>query len=172
MHRNFRGDQGATLVEFALLAPLLFALLLGIMTAGLAYSADISMNSAVRESARFGATLPVDGDMPNWLDDVADVVLASATGDLDDGTAGRSVCVAYAYPDGTEVGDRTARVTIAEDGTRVQTVGATCFSDGRPADERRVQVQASRSARIEAILYNQTFTLNADAVVRYERFNP
>ncbi len=166
------GEQGATLLEFALIAPLLFALLLGVMTAGLAYSADIALNGAVREAARFGATLPVNGDMSAWLNDVGDVTVAAATGDLDDGEDGRFVCVSYTYPDGTLAGDRTARLTIAEDGTRVETVGASCYADGRPDDERRIQVQAVRNADIQAVIYTQTVALTAEFVVLYERAGP
>src|SRR5258708_12152723 len=52
-----RGEQGASLVEFALIVPLLFALVLGIATGGLAYNRKISITNSRREGARFGATL-------------------------------------------------------------------------------------------------------------------
>ncbi|MFP5580169.1 MAG: TadE family protein [Acidimicrobiia bacterium] len=62
-----RREAGASLVEFALLAPVLFALLLGMITGGLSLSRKNSMENAVREGARFGATLNEDS---SWSSDV------------------------------------------------------------------------------------------------------
>lgn len=47
-----RGDAGSVLVEFALVAPLLFLLLFGIVDWGLVISDQISMRDGVREGAR------------------------------------------------------------------------------------------------------------------------
>ena len=45
-------ERGAVAVEFALLAPVLVMLLLGIMEFGRAYNAQISLSSAAREGVR------------------------------------------------------------------------------------------------------------------------
>lgn len=45
-------ELGAVAVEFALLAPILIMLLLGIMEFGRAYNAQISLSSAAREGVR------------------------------------------------------------------------------------------------------------------------
>jgi Flp pilus assembly protein TadG len=45
-------ERGAVAVEFALLAPVLIMLLLGIMEFGRAYNAQITLSSAARESVR------------------------------------------------------------------------------------------------------------------------
>ncbi|MGO4804124.1 TadE family protein [Arthrobacter sp. 2MCAF15] len=45
-------ERGAVAVEFALLAPVLIMLLLGIMEFGRAYNAQISLSSAAREGVR------------------------------------------------------------------------------------------------------------------------
>lgn len=45
-------EHGAVAVEFALLAPVLIMLLLGIMEFGRAYNAQISLSSAAREGVR------------------------------------------------------------------------------------------------------------------------
>ncbi|MCX6497445.1 MAG: pilus assembly protein [Arthrobacter sp.] len=45
-------QRGAVAVEFALLAPLLILLLLGIMEFGRAYNAQITLSNAAREGAR------------------------------------------------------------------------------------------------------------------------
>jgi Flp pilus assembly protein TadG len=47
-----RSEHGAVAVEFALLAPVLILLLLGIMEFGLAYNVQISLSNAAREGVR------------------------------------------------------------------------------------------------------------------------
>ena len=55
MWRRYRGDGGASLVEFALVLPLLALFLFGIVQFGLAYDQKQSINSAAREGARSAA---------------------------------------------------------------------------------------------------------------------
>ncbi len=161
-------ERGAVMVEFALVLPVLLAFLLGTVTVGTAYNQNISMNNAARESSRYGAVRPVEDDLSAWLETVADVAVAAATGDVGANVSGQFVCVAYVYPNGTSSDDRTIRL-IEEGGTRQIQTGQTCFSDGRPSDERRVQVHLTRDTDIEAVLFSQTITLNANAVTRFER---
>jgi Flp pilus assembly protein TadG len=158
------------MVEFALVLPVLLAFLLGTVTVGTAYDQSISMNNAARESSRYGAVRSVESDLSSWLETVADVAVASATGDLDAAVSGQFVCVAYVYPDGTSSEDRTVRL-VEQSGTRQVQTGQTCFSDGRPSDERRVQVQLTRDTDIEAVIFSQTITLNASSVARFERLS-
>lgn len=47
-----RNERGAVAVEFALLAPVLVMLLLGIMEFGRAYNVQVSLSSAAREGVR------------------------------------------------------------------------------------------------------------------------
>ena len=162
-------ESGASLVEFALVLPVLLALLLGIISGGITFSRSIAVDNAAREAARYGATLPVDGDMNAWLNDVADVAIRSATGDLDDGEQGRQVCVAYVYPDGSAADDQTTQITVDTAGARTVTSGGICFSDGRPSDERRVQVQLQRQSDIILVLWGRTVTLEGDSTARFER---
>jgi Flp pilus assembly protein TadG len=49
-------ERGVSAVEFALVLPLLLALMLGIITAGLGYNNVLGLSDGVREGARFGAT--------------------------------------------------------------------------------------------------------------------
>jgi TadE-like protein len=58
-----RAEHGAVALEFALLAPLLFALLFGIITAGLGYNNVLGVADGVHEGARFGATTL---SSPSW----------------------------------------------------------------------------------------------------------
>ena len=165
-HAN--GEQGASLVEFAMILPVLAALLVGIVTSGLALNGKNSVNNAAREGARHGATLPVDTTMTDWLNDGADVTIRPATGELDDGIDGRAACIAYVFPNGSAATDRTAKVEINPAGTRTYSLGQ-CFADGRPNDERRVQVSATRDTEIFALFFVKGVTLDAESVARFER---
>lgn len=166
--RKNRREEGASLIEFAMILPILAALLLGIVTVGLALNGKNSINNAAREAARYGATLSVETTMTNWLNNVADVAIRSGTGQLDDGVDGRNLCVAYVYPAGTAVTDQTSKVDIDPAGNRTYDT-AWCFDDGRPGDERRVQVVAARDTEILALFFIRGVTLDAESVARFER---
>lgn len=163
-----RRDRGAALVEFALVMPLLMALLVGAVTAGVAYDRNNSLNNGARESSRFGATLPVTSGLSTWLNDVADVARDSTAGELEAMDPGQRICVAYVYPSGAGADDQTVRV-VEVAGVRTVTVGSTCFTDGRPADERRVQVRLQRDTDFDAVFFTSTLTLDTRSVVRFER---
>lgn len=57
--RRIRAEDGAVAVEFALLLPILVALLLGIMEFSLVMNAQITLTNAAREGAR---TVAVEND--------------------------------------------------------------------------------------------------------------
>ncbi len=163
-----RGDDGAALIEFALFLPILLMVLVGTVTGGVAFARAHSLDNAAREGARFGATLPVNGDLTTWLNDVAAVAQAAATGDLEDGLSGREICVAYVYPDGTGAADQTMSLTIDEAGTP-STAAAWCFDDGRPPTDRRVQVATQRSSFFNAIFFQRDLTLTGRSAAQFER---
>lgn len=158
-------SRGASLVEMALVLPLLLMLLMGIVSAGLAYYHQIGLTHAAREAARYGATLPVDNfaSMNNWLAAVEARAMEAATGSLAPGTPGALICVAYVHPNGADPSDQTAKI---ENGS--VTPGATCFSDGRPNDERRVQVHVIRDVDFNVLVFNTTLTIDSEGVSRFE----
>jgi Flp pilus assembly protein TadG len=67
------GDAGAALVEFALVAPLLFMLIFGIYAFALGYNAKVEITGAAREGARAVA-------LRQTAPPLADVVKAAAPG--------------------------------------------------------------------------------------------
>ena len=153
-------ERGANLVEFALVMPLLVVLLVGTITAGMAYGRHNSIQNAAREASRFAATLPGPADN-SWLGAVRDVARAAAAGDLDPTVAGQYICVALITDGGT--------VRLVDQGGVQATSNTQCFSDGRPADEPRIQVVTSRQTRIEAVFFGWDVTLRANAAARFER---
>lgn len=158
------------MLEFALVLPVLISFLAAIVTGGVAIGQSVSLNNASREAARYGAVLPVDGDLNTWLGSVADVAISAAAGDLSPSAAGQVICVAYVHPDGVEPDDRTVRI-VETNGVRTVTTGATCRSDGRPSSERRVQVTVARSGYFDAFVFTTDLTLDGHAVARFERFD-
>lgn len=52
--RRSRGQQGASAVEFALVMPLLFLVLFGIISFGIVFAQQLALGNAAREGARFG----------------------------------------------------------------------------------------------------------------------
>ena len=57
-HRRVAGERGAVAVEFALVAPILLVLVLGIFEFGYGYHAWDATQNAAREGARLGAVSP------------------------------------------------------------------------------------------------------------------
>ena len=161
---NQRGERGASLLEFALVLPLIVMLVLGLVSSGVAYNEKITLTHASREAARFAATYPVSNaaDLDAWLADVEARAIDDAAGSLDAGTPGLHICVAYVFPDGSAADDRTrSRLNGVPDPN-------PCFVDGRPSDERRVQIEVRRDAEIEALLFSTTITLRSEATSRFE----
>jgi len=64
-------DRGASLIEFALVTPLLLALVLGIIEFGWVYNGYITLNGATREGARIATIyklLPVDEGYTGYIE--------------------------------------------------------------------------------------------------------
>jgi Flp pilus assembly protein TadG len=154
-------ERGASLVEFALVLPLLLMIVLGLVSAGAAYNLKITLTHAAREAARYAAILPTDGDTSAWLTEVETHLVADATGALDTGQPGAAYCIAFV--DGSSTGTETKNLT--EDGT---VTSGWCFDDLRGTDEWRVQIEVRRDANLSALVFSKTVTLTTDAVSRYE----
>lgn len=158
-------ERGAAVVEFALLAVLLFMLIFAGITTGIAVSQANGLQTAAREGARFGATLP-NANVPANLDTIISVVKAAGTGDLDSSVPGQYICVAFT--------DGSAASVRAETAGVLSTPGADCFTaagitDNRPVGEERIQIVVERDTSIEAVAFDVDVTLSSEAVARYER---
>lgn len=177
--RRACGDDGATLVEFAFVAPVFVAILLGMFTGGLAFNQKISVTNGVREGSRYGATLPVassasctgqtPGSMSCWLTKVADITQHSSEGTLAASVSSSSICVAFVYPAGTAATDISGKLVRTPSGDVITTgSGVQCFSDDRSNSERRVQVTGSRQGKIEYVFGTSTPTMSSTSVTRFE----
>ncbi len=164
----FGDERGASLVELAFALPLLIMLLVGMVSAGIAYNHQLALTHAAREGGRYAATLPVTnfGSMNNWLDEVATQVAGDATGTLSSGVPGRYICVAYVHPNGTLSTDSTK--SRVEDSSGVSYPSTPCFADGRPGDERRIQVEVGRDTDFNVVFFSATVNLDSEAVNRFE----
>lgn len=161
-------SRGAALVELAIALPILIMLIVGMVSAGVAYNNQLALTHAAREAGRYAATLPVTNfvDTQAWLDEIAASTVDNATGSLNAGTPGLTICVAFVHPDGALALDQTQSRTDV--GGVVTYSASPCISDGRPDDERRVQVSVARDVDFSAVFFSTTLTLDAEAVSLFE----
>lgn len=152
-------DGGAAAVEFALLLPIFLAIVLGIITIGLAFERWIGITQAAREGSRVGATLslaasndPPPGDINTWLQKVYDSSLrASGLATTDPGFA---ACVALF--DGT---------TFTKRNQSGQSTGE-CYADGQSGP--RVQVVLQRDTFWDWFFVQQNVTIRSRSTTRWE----
>lgn len=101
---GLRDERGTALVEFALVLPMLLAVLVGILSFGRAMNYDEQATHLANEAARYAAVDSVPagatGTLGQWVRSQVDSPeLANATGAV----SGTQVCIAYG-PSGTTVG--------------------------------------------------------------------
>lgn len=165
-------EQGAALVEFALLFPVFMTLILGMFTGGLAYNQNISLTHAAREGARYAATLAKEpGGLPatNWTGAVIDRVVEAATDDLDTTQPGHFVCVALVKADGTTVWTDTSGTSYSKiRGTPPTALPSHCYGDGLTDPYSRVHVVVGRPGKIQTIAFTRNLQLNSKGTARYE----
>ena len=107
-HRHhIRSDRGQTAVEFALVAPILIALLLGIVQAGIAFHNYLSVTDAARAVARKAILIRFTPLSQSDINQIAD----DASPDLDKTQLGATVAPDPADTTPWESGD-TITVTV------------------------------------------------------------
>ena len=166
-------SRGAAIIEFAIVAPLLFMLLMGTVTGGIALNDRMAVTNGVREGSRYGATLAVaaagctsGSQLDCWLAQVASVAEQASEGELGSTVTSRQLCVAYVHPSGTAAVDSTRRLLRTAGGDVYS--NATCFADDRPNGERRVQVTGQRDGELQWVLGTTNLTLTGRSVTRFE----
>ncbi|CAN5580547.1 hypothetical protein BH18ACT8_BH18ACT8_00610 [soil metagenome] len=153
-----RGDTGAVAVEFALILPILIALMLGITTAGFSYSKALATTDAVREGARFGATTltsPPPAGSTSWA-----AAVQTKTAELSYGGATASqVCVQLVRAGGAVVQSSTCSIGSAAPATPTSLVTPDCA----------VKVWAEVPVTINIGIQSWDVDVVRGAVARYER---
>lgn len=156
-------DSGAAMIELAIAFSLLVTLLVGTVTAAVAFSQQNSIENAAREGSRFGATLPGDPTTSAWLQEVLDVTRAAGVGDLDTTVPGQFICVAYVAESGS------ASALRQTGGGAPDASNSACYSDGLGTSESRVQVVTGRDSAIQGVFFSVDLELRGQAAARYER---
>ncbi|MDP9442631.1 MAG: pilus assembly protein [Actinomycetota bacterium] len=162
-------EQGAALVEFALLFPVFMTLILGMFTGGLAYNQDISLAHAAREGARYGATLPKGsgGTAPDaWREAIKARVLEAATNDLNLAKPGHYICVALVTGAGGVDGN------YHEHWGDAPVLPNECYLDGVTDTAGRVHVLVGRPGKIQLLFTSYDLKLTSKGTSRYEDPTP
>lgn len=165
-----RGEDGAAVVEFALVLPILVIVVLGIVTGGMSYSNAIGVQNAVREGARFGAT----GDVTQvtWADDV---ITRVRTTQFDDGTtaadSSTSVCAQLFKAPSTV---SAWECSIGQQGGPALTMPASASDEpavpaGLSAGVCVVRVLAAREFEINGGIASWSGTITRGSTALYER---
>jgi Flp pilus assembly protein TadG len=156
--RRGRDERGAALVEFALILPLVMALILGLVSGGAAYNRKISMNGAVREGSRFAATLDGSGSFVTgtWAGDVQARTAELSTGDLT--TAQVCVKLVDAATGATVTGGGYSAGTCSGEPAKPPTATSGCV----------IKVWAARPDKLQVMFFSADLTLTAKSVARYE----
>jgi Flp pilus assembly protein TadG len=153
--------------------PLLMVLLIGMVSAGLAWNQQLSLTHAAREGARYGATIPRDQSFTagTWAGNVRNLIIDRSAGELDHAEA--TVCVSLVEGTGgaTSVvsggGNPVTNWTTNGDGTPCipnEDYQLVSDSDGG----RRVQVVVTRPGTIDIVFHRWDFTMTSDATARAE----
>ena len=151
--RRRHDDRGASLVEFALILPLLAMLVTGLFSSAMLYDGKMQLTHAAREGARYGAAVPDDEIFASgtWAENVRRLVIQREGGRLTEA----DVCVA---------------LVTGNPATAVHTTnGGVCFDDaGSGEANMRVQVSATRTTRFDAVAFSRDVTTTARASARFE----
>jgi Flp pilus assembly protein TadG len=166
-----RGERGASLVEFVLIMPVLLIIVFGGITAALAYEHKADVSHAVRDGARYGATVPLgqcdttaNCGSRNWAELVQYVTAQRSDGAL----TTSQICVALVTGSSGTVYVRQGGTYTTGTNSTFPTVG--CFNDGNVDSGNRVHVSAVRGGdKINLVFSTITTTTSSNGTARYEQ---
>jgi Flp pilus assembly protein TadG len=99
-----RRQRGSAVVEMAIVAPVAFLLLIGLIEFSLVFFVTLTMQYAVREGARYAVTGRADADPSSRLNSVMQVIRTNSAGYLD------SVCPVFSVNGTTSSSANSATV--------------------------------------------------------------
>jgi hypothetical protein len=171
------GDRGVALVEFALVFPILIALIIGMVSAGLAWNQKLQLTHGAREGARYGAIVDSNQTFDNglgWGRNVLDVTIARAGSDLEVDGATACVSLVRNSPGVVYSTDHVARATRSCGSWSYTTGGAPCISgqtypvSGAADIGLRAQVVLDRPGTFETLFITRDLNLTASATAKSE----
>jgi Flp pilus assembly protein TadG len=161
------------MVEFVLILPVFLILIFGGITAALSYVHQESVTHAVRDGARYGATVPVaqcdttsNCGNKTWAQLVQQVTADRSVGAL----STSQICVSLVSGSSGAIytghGARSNYTTGTS--TTFPTIG--CFNDGNTTTDTRVHVSASRGGdTINLVFHTINITVTGKGTARYEQ---
>lgn len=173
--RPARRDEGAAAVEFALLFPIFMILAMGTISAGMAFSRQINLTQAARETSRYGATLDVSAQAgadqtahtDAWLA-LVDTAATTAVGAADNPVGGYDqLCVALVVTDGSGLATTGSR--HLNHGSSATSGACTDTKTAAIPNTTYVQVVMLRKVQFFALFINPTIHVDAVSVTPYER---
>jgi hypothetical protein len=154
-------ESGSTVVEFALVLPILITLLMGTVTAGLAYNDKLSIANAVRESARLGSAIDYNTSPTTWANSVQ-LRVQQAYANPASTLALTQICVSLLNDAGTAIASPSIQGTTC--GTAPEMPALV------PAGSCVVRVWVSKPAKIQLAVFPQIdFAIGASSVSYYGR---
>ena len=161
--RRARGERGASLVEFALVVPLLLMIVFGAFSGAVAFNNKQDIVYAAREGARYGATVPQSQCTPTancggktWAQLVQAVVVERSDGEI----KASEVCAALVS--GSPGTVASAPFTTKADGT-------SCYNDANGGAGARVQVSVSHAGSLNAVFLVIPLTTSSQATAHFEQ---
>lgn len=153
-HRRFGTERGASMVEFALVLPVVMALMMAIFTGGAAYFQKISLVDSAREGARYGASLKVPtGGVAAWKQAVQSRVAQLSGGQL----VTTDVCVDLVVPTGSDTSCGVSDPAGAASDPTALTPASL------------VKVSVTKMVTLQFVFFVSTPTLSSKVAARYER---
>lgn len=155
-----RQDRGAVAVEFALVLPLLLALLMGIVTAGLGYNRVLGVADGVREGARFGATTVSGASWGSTVQGQTMSLTALNISGQPDVVTSSMVCAQLVKTPSTIVSSSSCSLATAAPANPAGVVDGTCL----------VKVWAEIPVEFNMVVFGTyTPTVKRQSVTLYER---
>jgi len=159
------------MVEFALIMPVFLIIIFGGITAALAYEHKADVVHAVRDGARYGATVPLgqcdttaNCGSRNWAQLVQYVTAQRSDAAL----STSQICVALVAGSSGAVYVRTGGVYSTGTNATFPTTG--CFNDGNVDSGTRVHVSAVRGGdKINLVFRSISITVASNGTARYEQ---
>jgi Flp pilus assembly protein TadG len=161
-----RPDEGAAAVEFALLFPIFAILVMGMISAGIAFSKQINITQAARETSRFGATLTIQaagGDVEDWLQKVSQAGQNAAGPDTDPIGGHEEICVSL-----VDTADSTNTVHMIDNVAPANPGHCPDATVNNALGPKYVQVTFRRSTNFFAVFLNKDLELWALSTTPYE----